>query len=339
MSAVVDGCLGRQIGRCGVGSSHAALLLCLLVAVGCTPEAVAPTPAAPTRAAPTASPSTMPAPRADDREARWAAVDSWVYQLTGYRDGKLDEIAASAYDLAVIDLARDGSEDVFTREEIRSLQVSGKIVLAYFEVGAIEDFRPEWSEVPEELKLGEIAGWPGERYVAYWDARWWPVIQGRIDRALASGFDGAYLDIVNAYEEIPDDAAGTDREDLARCMVALLGRISAYAKAHDAAFRIVPQNAPELYLYAGYLEAIDGLGMEELTVLATDRLCDADWCEENRAAAAAVGEAGKLVLAVDYADEPANIDLAYRAARAIGFVPYVTVVELDRVRVNTGWEP
>jgi len=315
----------------------ASIVGCLVIAMGCVARAPGPTPTP--RSLPSATPLEAVRPGPADRDRRWADVGSWVYQLTGYRDGRLDQLAASAYDLVVIDLARDGSEGYFTGEEVHALQAKGKIVLAYFEIGAIETYRPEWSQVPEELRLGEVSGWPDEHYVAYWDERWWSVVRGRLDQALRAGFDGAYLDLVNAYEEIPARAAGTDRDDLAQRMVHLLVRISSYAKAQDAGFRIVPQNAPELYLYPGYLEAIDGLGMEELTVLATDRPCDADWCKENRAAAAAVRAAGKLVIAVDYADQPSLIDLAYRSAREMGFVPYVTVVELDRVRVNAGWEP
>ncbi|MGC9523347.1 MAG: MJ1477/TM1410 family putative glycoside hydrolase [Anaerolineae bacterium] len=290
-------------------------------------------------ATPTPSPEPSPTTMTDTRERRWSEVDSWVYQLTGYPDDRLDEIAASAYDLAVIDLSRDGGESTFTAGEIAAVQATGKLVLAYFEIGAIEDYRPEWPEIPDTLKLGPVEGWPGEHYVAYWDERWWPVVRGRLDRALDAGFDGAYLDLVTAYAEIPADAAGTDREDLARRMVALLARIADHARMRDPTFKIVPQNAPELHAYAGYLEAIDGLGMEELYVLATDEPCAADWCAENRAAAAAIRDAGKLVLTVDYATEQRWIDHAYTAARAAGFVPYVTDVDLDTLRVNPGWSP
>ena len=295
---------------------------------------------------PTPSPSSLPDPLATPEpqpqpgeDALWAAVSSWVYQLSGYKDDRLDEIAGSAFDLAVIDLARDGSSDFFTRSEIEAVQATGKVVLAYFEIGAIEDYRPEWPDVPSDLKLGAVAGWPDEQYVAYWDERWWPVVQGRIDQALAAGFDGAYLDMVVTYEEIPAGAAGMNREDLARRMVALMARISTYAKSRDPGFKIVPQNAPELHVYPSYLDAIDGLGMEELWFMATDQRCSESWCAENLQAAKAVGDAGKLVLTVDYAIRPENIALAYQASRAAGFVPYVTVVDLDVMRVNAGWDP
>ncbi len=123
----------------------------------------------------------------------WLNVDSWVYQLTNYKDDKLTEIADSEFDLAVIDLARDGGSDFFSRQEIKMVKDSGKIVLAYFEIGAIEDFRPEWNLVPEDLKAGKVDGWPNEQYVRFWDERWWPIVKGRVDQAIGAGFDGAYL--------------------------------------------------------------------------------------------------------------------------------------------------
>ncbi|MCU0521148.1 MAG: endo alpha-1,4 polygalactosaminidase [Anaerolineae bacterium] len=332
------GRLDRRAMRAASVSFAALLFAC--AAVGCLtlPVDLQAPPQSPN---PQATPgvSVTPASPSASADVQWASVDSWVYQLTGYRNDRLDQIAATRFDLAVIDLARDGDSDFFTHSEIAALQATGKVVLAYFEIGAIEDYRPEWDEVPPDLMLGALSGWPGEQYVAYWDPRWWPIVEGRVDQALAAGFDGAYLDMIATYEEIPAYAAGTDRADLAQKMVDLIARISAYARAQDPAFKVVPQNSPELHTVVGYLGAIDGLGMEELYVLAMDEPCTQSWCLENRANAAAVHAAGKLVLTVDYATTTANIDSAYRQSLAAGFVPYVSVRALDIVRINEGWEP
>jgi cysteinyl-tRNA synthetase len=270
---------------------------------------------------------------------QWLSVSSWVYQLTGYQSDQLDQIGESNFQLAVVDLARDGSSSYFTASEVGAVQATGKIVLAYFEIGAIEDYRPEWPLVPADLMLGPVSGWPGEQYVKYWDPRWWPIVRGRVDQAIAAGFDGAYLDMIVTYEEIPANAAGTNRADLASKMVDLIDQTSDYAKSIDSDFKIVPQNAPELYTRPKYLPAIDGLGMEELYYRATDRPCTQSWCAENRASAAAVKNAGKLVLSIDYANQAANIADAYTRSRAAGFVPYCSVVALDVMRVNPGWDP
>ena len=68
----------------------------------------------------------------------------FVYQLQGYRDGRLDALAGAPFRGAVIDLARDGGESYFRADEIGRLKASGKRVLAYFEIGTIEYFRPEY---------------------------------------------------------------------------------------------------------------------------------------------------------------------------------------------------
>lgn len=270
----------------------------------------------------------------------WSSVENWVYQLCSYPNNKLTQIAESSFDLAVIDLARDGSSNFFTYDEIQAVRATGKVVLAYFEIGAIEDYRPEWPDVPTDLMLGPVSGWPGEQYVKYWDPRWWEiVVKGRIDQALAAGFDGAYLDMIVTYEEIPADAAGTNRDDLARKMVDLIIDVSEYAKSQNPNFKVMPQNSPELYTYPGYMAAIDGLGMEELYILATDLTCTHSWCYTNQHNAAAIQTAGKLVLTIDYANVQTNIDTAYTQSLTEGFVPYVSVRSLDVLRINPGWEP
>jgi cysteinyl-tRNA synthetase, unknown class len=265
-----------------------------------------------------------------------AAVTSWVYQLQGYADDRLDAIARGPHQLAVIDLALDAHADWFTPAEIGRLRRAGKRVLAYFEIGSIEDFRPEYALLRRDaadLIANEWPDWPGEYFVRYWDERWWErVIRGRVDQALRAGFDGAYLDTPLAYEEIhPDYAAGRDRAALGGAMAGLIARISAYAKAVDPDFLIVPQNSPELRNHPGYLAAIDGIAMEELFYVATDEPCTADWCAENLADTRALRDAGKFVLSVDYATRPAHVRSACGRYRTEHFTGTVTVLELDRL--------
>ena len=56
--------------------------------------------------------------------------------------------------------------------------------------------------------------------------RWWPIVQGRVDQAIAAGFDGAYLDMIVTYEEIPASAAGTESQRSASKMVDLIDQTS-----------------------------------------------------------------------------------------------------------------
>lgn len=265
----------------------------------------------------------------------WNDVKTWAYQLCNYTDGKLDALAGSDSDLAVVDLSRDGGSDYFSRREIEALKASGKFALAYFEIGAIEENRPEWQSVPEDLKAGPVDGWPQEQYVKFWDEKWWRVVRGRVDRALDAGFDGAYLDMITTYEEIP--GSGLPLESRARAMVDLIARVSRHAKAKNPDFKIVPQNCPELYTWSfaeakpnrKFLDAIDGLGLESVFYIAHDKPANHDWCRENRANALAIKKAGKPVFGIDYAKKRECIADAHKKLREIGFIPCVSVRDLN----------
>jgi cysteinyl-tRNA synthetase, unknown class len=263
-------------------------------------------------------------------------VTSWAYQLQGYAHGRLDAIGAASQRLVVVDLARDARTDWFTSRELGALHAQGKTVLAYFEIGSIENFRPEYGPLRQNLPsliLNQWDEWPEEYFVRYWDPRWWDdIVRPRIDQAIAASFDGVYLDTPLAYESIDLRLVpGWTRDRLARAMVDLIVRISSYAKGRKSDFWIFPQNSPELRNYPGYTQAIDGIGMEELFFRATDRRCTEDYCAENLAGARALRAAGKVVLAVDYARRPENVAAACAAYRREGFVGYVTSVDLDGI--------
>ena len=265
------------------------------------------------------------------------AITSWLYQLQDYPDGRLDALARAPQPLAVIDLARDAGSSYFRRSEIEALRRTGKKVLAYFEIGSIENFRPEYGPLrrhARDLIVNRWNEWPDEYFVRYWDERWWEdVVRLRVDRALRTGFDGVYLDTPLAYEELDlSMVRGWTRDGLARAMVKLIVRISRYAKARHPGFWIFPQNSPELRRYPGYVSAIDGIGMEELFFQATDRPCVEDYCAENLANARALRDEGKLVLAVDYASRPRSIRIACRRYAEEHFAGNVTVVNLDKIR-------
>jgi cysteinyl-tRNA synthetase, unknown class len=293
---------------------RAVLLVLPLLLTGCVQDADADADSSETgTAAPADSPST------------------WIYQLSGYADGGLDALVAAPHEAAVIDLARDGGEDYFTADEITALQDSGKSVYAYFTMGSIETYRPEHDAVAAtDMVLNQWGDWPDEYFVKYWDQAWWDlVMQPRLDQAATAGFDGVYLDVPNAYEEI--DLAlvpGETRESLAQKMVDLVIR------AHDHAgddLQILVQNSPELREYPGYIDAIDGIGIEELFFLNADEPCAEDWCAENLANTRAIRDAGKLILAVDYASEPANVTAACGHYEAEGFAGAVAGVDLDAI--------
>jgi cysteinyl-tRNA synthetase, unknown class len=301
-----------------------------------SPVAAPASHAAETTVAPPAS-TKKPSPSAPKTRKPLPLLDirNWAYQLQDYPDGRLDQLAKGPYQLIVIDLARDAASDYFTSAEIARVRASGKRVLAYFEIGSIENFRPEYPVLRRDapsLIANEWPEWPGEYFVRYYDERWWStVIRPRVDQALKAGFDGVYLDTPLAYEQIAlNDTEGRDRDALARDMTDLIVRISRYAKQHRPGFLIVPQNSPELRHQSGYTKAIDGIGMEELFYEATDERCTEDYCAENLAETRALRADGKFVLSVDYATRPADVRAACAHYGTERFAGTVTVLDLDR---------
>lgn len=264
-------------------------------------------------------------------------VSSFTYVLQGYPGGRLDTLARAPHQLAIVDLSRDGTVGgYFTAEEIGRVRSGGKLVLAYFEIGSIEEFRTEFGLLRDRdagLLLNVWPDWPDEHFVKYWEPRWWSqVVRPRLDQALRAGFDGVYLDTPLAYEEI--DLArlpGETRDGLARKMVDLIIKISEYAKNIRPDFSVVPQNSPELRHFSGYVGAIDGIGMEELFFRATDRPCRESWCQENLTNALVLLNQGKAVLATDYATSSANVRAACAHYRTTGMAGNVTTVDLDRI--------
>ena len=109
----------------------------------------------------------------------------------------------------------------------------------------------------------ENEGWPGNFLVRYWEKGWQDIIYGTkaayLDRIMAAGFDGVFLDRVDAFTGVADERASGRAE-----MVQFVTAISRYARKLDPGFAIVPQNGEDLLLEPDYLAAIDGIAKEDL---------------------------------------------------------------------------
>lgn len=283
-----------------------------------------------------------------DREARrakLAGVDSWLYQLQ-----RVDPAAvrASDFDLLVTDYSRDGAaEGEWTRSEVamfRSGPRGPRPALAYLSIGEAEDYRyywrSDWRPGSPPWLDAENLDWPGNYKTQFWDPDWQWIIFGApgsyLDRIIAAGFDGVYLDIVDAYEYY----AERGRETAAQEMVEFVSGIARYARVALSRpdFLIFPQNGEALIAMPGYLDVIDGIGRED-TFFDGDAPVAPEIVAETVERLDAVVAGGRIVLAVDYVRRPENIAAFYRLARARGYVPYATVRALDQLVVNPGFEP
>ena len=118
----------------------------------------------------------------------------------------IDAIKATNYDIVLIDLFFN--EEQLTIADVTSLKSKAngatRLVISYMSIGEAEDYRYYWKSLDKELTLNVNPNWPGNYVVKYWEPAWQQVIFGNdqsyTKRIIDAGFDGAYLDIIEAYE-------------------------------------------------------------------------------------------------------------------------------------------
>ncbi len=254
-------------------------------------------------------------------ETLW--VRRWVYQL---QNANLSELESLPVDLLVIDPDDSG----FTQEDLERLKSTGKIVLAYIDIGEAEDYRDYWDTSwysnPPPWLGEENPDWPGCYFVKYWYREWQDIVFKRLKRIVELGYDGVYLDGIDVYEYWEEKGYGKARE----YMIELVVNISRYVKSIKREFLVFPQNGLELLRDKRYLSAIDGVGKEDTWFLGDEKRSESE-VEHDLALLREARQAGKLVLVIDYPTDLTNIRVFFAQALAEGFVPYVGPLELDRV--------
>lgn len=115
------------------------------------------------------------------------------------------------YDVVLID-AFDMNDDMLSASNIsemkRKKNGGKRLVISYMSIGEAEDYRYYWksdweNNAPSWLDA-ENPDWPGNYKVKYWEKEWQDIIFGNNDsylkKILDAGFDGVYLDIIEAFE-------------------------------------------------------------------------------------------------------------------------------------------
>jgi cysteinyl-tRNA synthetase len=276
------------------------------------------------------------------RPPDWGSVQDFLYQL---QHADPDRVGGTAFDLAVVTLATAGSSpDVIPA--LKNSPGGPKIILCYMSIGQSETYRwywnPDWIKNPPDWLDVPDGVWAGDHWVRYWLPGWQEIIYGKpgsyLDQILALGFDGVYLDRVDAYWYYQDQG----RETAAREMVDFILDFTKYARKKHPGFGVFPQNAEELGLrFPEFLQAMTGIGVEDLYYgyPRDHEPSPPDWTAGREAILDQWVAAGKLVLTIDYTARPEQIADAYFRAHARGYIPYVTDRSLGRMRINPGFEP
>jgi cysteinyl-tRNA synthetase, unknown class len=145
----------------------------------------------------------------------FAGVKNFLYLLnTANYSSKaafINAVAATNYDLLIMDLYFDETT-LFTSSDITQLKNKAnggkRLVVSYMSIGEAEDYRDYWqagwNSSPPAFVDSENPDWPGNYKVKYWDPSWQSIIYGNdnsyLKKILNAGFDGVYLDIIEAFE-------------------------------------------------------------------------------------------------------------------------------------------
>lgn len=284
----------------------------------------------------------------------WNDVNDFVYQLQNI---DLEAIGNTKFDLVVIDYSSDGTEEGrFTAEQINVLKNSPggpKLVLSYMSIGEAETYRwywnPNWDAnndgIPDSAAptwLGPSnPEWPDNYKVKYWEPGWQSIVFQYLDKIIEAGFDGVYLDIIDAYEYWgPGGESGLERQTAEQEMVDFVRSIANYARVTKGKtnFGVFPQNGEALALHPEYLEVVTGIGRED-TWYNENTPNPTDHIEYVLYYLDIFKQAGKLVLVIDYVTQQNLIDDFYSKAQVKGYIPYATVRMLDKITINPGHEP
>ena len=119
-------------------------------------------------------------------------------------------VTSTNYDILIMDCFFD--DVLFTFEEVTQLKAKQnggqRLVISYMSIGEAEDYRYYWQSSwsvgnPTWIK-NENPDWEGNYKVLYWDVGWQAIMYGNNDsylkKILDAGFDGVYLDIIDAFE-------------------------------------------------------------------------------------------------------------------------------------------
>lgn len=295
-------------------------------------------------------------------------VRNWMFQLQELdEDGAVEALAASEYDMLVIEAGYNFSDWAYdTPQIVDRLKVKpdggSRLLLAYIDIGQAEDYRDYWQDDwvaptahkrgnPEFLITIDPDGWSGNFPVAFWDDDWqslWLGSSGIVADLAKYGFDGVLLDWVEAYDDdLVREAAKGAGVSPETSMITFIEELGNSGRAINPSFLVVAQNA--IYLIDAdpdrYTKAIDAVAIEDTWFHGWG---DSDWddpdggdqhdrhddeysTDARLAQMALYQKAGLPVFSVDYALNKNNVAKVYSEAISHGFVSLVTRVSLSKL--------
>ncbi len=224
-------------------------------------------------------------------------VKYWAYNIQNVdTPQQREQLVGTHFDLYVLETVttEKGKEDFEIAQlvqDIRQYNIQTRninpIILAYVDIGQAEDWRWYWQEGwqpgnPAWIVGEDPNGWAGNYPVAYWNTVWEEIAvygyqgQSLVQATVDAGFDGIYMDWVEAFSDdnvvakaksdfnlADDDQA---RQKTAELMFDFIEKIGVQAQIINPGYLIVAQNASDLYDFnpIRYKELMDGIALEAI---------------------------------------------------------------------------
>ncbi len=271
-----------------------------------------------------------------------AAPDSFAYVLqadsfAADKAAAVRQLAACGRDWIVLD-SRFDNETAWEPADLGEMRAgkAGRKVISYISIGEAEDYRSYWDEkwnrgVKPAWLLGENPHWKGNYRVAYWHPEWQAIILKVVDGAMAAGFDGVYLDIVDGFEAFEKDGTRfiddrpnpATRQSYRKDMVDWVKRVAAQAREKNPEALIIPQNGSQLLAHPDFVAAISGVGIEDLFT-EDDRKQPASHSDYVLGFLKLLQETGKPVLVIEYPEREKSMTFARESNQRSKFTWLIT---------------
>lgn len=261
-------------------------------------------------------------------------VERWGCQ---YQNIHLGEVARSSLDLIVLDPVVQAKPLTEAQTALLRRKPDGgrRLVLAYLSIGEAESYRDywqaDWRERPPPWLGPENSSWPGSFAVRFWHPAWHDMLLGEggtLDRIVDAGFDGVFLDRVDAYGDWPDQ-----RLRAQEAMITLVKAVSDRGRARRPGLLVIGQNAEPLLLSRTYLDAIDAVSKESLLYNLhgpgrANSDADVEWSLNYLRKAQAYG---LPILAIEYADTYFSKLKCRFQLKKLGMTPFIGTKLLDTI--------
>jgi len=259
-----------------------------------------------------------------DKAAEIKTIDPGSRLIIILQNINFEDLIEEQFDIAII----DPDDSNLSSQEIKELKGQEKKIISYLSIGEAEEYRSYWQEdwepgKPEFIDM-ENPCWPGNYRVNYWHKQWQSIIFEKIEEIVVMGYDGAYLDLVDAYEFYRSQGRGSASYE----MIQFIVEISKRAKSMNPSFLIIPQNGEKLIASESYFNAIDGAGRENLWFIDGDRIEHED-NKQSLEHLLKIRQSGKFVFVIEYIDGEIPIGEFELLAEEYCFIPYVGTKNLD----------